>query len=103
MGDQGHVAGALAQRRQGDRNDMKAIIEVLAEAAGPHLGHRVAIGGADEAHIHRLQLGAADPREGAGLDEAKQLRLQPRVHLADFVEEERAAVGAPGGSLAVGD
>ena len=37
--------------------------------------------------------GAADPEERAGLQRAQQLHLAVGLHLADLVEEERAAVG----------
>ncbi len=37
--------------------------------------------------------GAADAVDLALLDRAQQLGLQPRIHLADFVEQQRAAVG----------
>ena len=36
---------------------------------------------------------AADPPEALFLEEPEQLRLQPRRHLADFVQEDRSAVG----------
>ena len=48
--------------------------------------------------LTRAERAAADPADGAGLDEAKQLGLEGEVHLGDLVEEERAAVGELGGA-----
>ena len=41
----------------------------------------------------RMSADAADALERLLLEEPQQLRLQRRHHLADFVEEHRAAVG----------
>ena len=51
------------------------------------------IGGGDDAHVHLDGLRAADPFEGAFLQDAQQLGLHGGGHVADFVEEDRAAVG----------
>ena len=53
----------------------------------------VAVGGGDDADIDLDRLGAADAVDLALLDGAQQLGLQADVHLADFVEQQRAAVG----------
>jgi hypothetical protein len=54
----------------------------------------IAVGRRDQAHVGLLDLGRADPHEGAGLEHAQQLHLQVERHLGDLVEEQRAAVGA---------
>ena len=84
-----------------DRQDVQPVEQVGAEAPGLDLGERIAIGGADDAHVDPLQLAAADAPEAAGLHEAQELRLQAEVHLGDLVEEERAAVGEFGRAGAV--
>jgi len=38
-----NILGALAQRRHRNRKHAQPIIEILAEAAGPHLRHQVAV------------------------------------------------------------
>jgi hypothetical protein len=53
---------------------------------------QVAIGGGDDADVHALQPCAAEPHELALLEHAQQLGLDGWRHLADFVEEEHAAV-----------
>ena len=47
----------------------------------------------DDPHVDLDRLGAADRRERALLQHAQQLDLQRGGHVADLVEEERAAVG----------
>src|SRR5690606_21129580 len=93
------VLAALAQRRgvQGDHG--QPVVEVLAEARPGDLLLQVAMGGGDDAHVHALFALAADARDDAFLQCAQQFRLQRQRQLADFVEEQRAAVGL--GEIAV--
>src|SRR3546814_11760975 len=51
------------------------------------------VGRADQADVHLHGLAAADPVDLALLHGAQQLRLETRVHLADLVEQQGAAVG----------
>ena len=53
----------------------------------------VAIGCGDQAHIDAEFLIAADAREGAVFEKAERLRLKRPAHVADFIEEDRAAIG----------
>ncbi|EGY01559.1 hypothetical protein AZA_55281 [Nitrospirillum viridazoti Y2] len=102
-GDQADVALPLAQGRQVDGNHVQAIVQILAEPPGRHLGQRIAVGGGDEADVHLLHLRAAHRLEGAGLDEAQDLGLQLHRHLAHLVQEQGAAVGLARGARAVAD
>ena len=52
---------------------------------------QVAVAGGDQAHVDLDRAGAADPVDLALLDRAQQLGLQAGVHLADLVEQQRAA------------
>ena len=92
--EQRQVVAALAQRRQVDGDDVEAEVQVGPEAAILHALVEVAVGGGDDAHVDGDRLRAADARERALLEDAQQLGLRARVHLADLVEEDRAAVGA---------
>src|ERR1043165_942270 len=87
------VAGALAQRRQVDLDAADSIVEVFAET--PLLDGRLelAIRGRDDADVGRAVDGVADAAKLAVLEKAKELCLRGQRHLADFVQEERAAVG----------
>src|SRR5690606_41243158 len=62
------------------------------EAALFHPFVEVAIGGSDDAHVHRAGVRAAQGADLAVLQHAQQLRLQIERELANFIEEQRAAV-----------
>jgi hypothetical protein len=93
MADQNRdVTDALAQGRGKDREDFEAVVEIAAEfLVGDHFGE-VAIGGGDQAHVHRNGTIAAEALDLALLQGAQQLGLQVERQLADFVEEKRAFV-----------
>ena len=93
LGDRRDVLGTLAQGSRLDREDIETEVEVLAEAPARHLGAQVAIGGGHHPHVDRTGARLADPLEGALLQHAQQLALQVQGNLADFVEEQCAAIG----------
>ena len=93
LGQERDVVAALAQRRQPDRDDVDAVEQVLAERALGHHLRQVAIGGGDDADVGLDLLGPAEPAEAALLQDAQQLDLHERRHLADLVEEDRALLG----------
>ena len=91
-GQRQDVAAPLPQRGHQDEDD-EAEVEVLAERAVAHRRLEIAVGGGDDAHV---DLDASRPPmrlELLFLQHAQQLGLQLRRHVADFVEEQRAAVG----------
>ncbi len=73
-------------------DDVEAEIEIFAEIAGARLGFEVAVGGRDQADIDLDRLRAADAIDLAFLNRAQQFRLEARMHLADFVEQQGAAM-----------
>ena len=85
------VFPALPQRGDDDLDDVQAVIEILAEPARLYVGGQVAVGGADDAHIHGLLLGRAQGAHAALLDGAQQLRLHRQGQVANFIEKQRAA------------
>ena len=91
--EQGNVFEVRAERRQRDRQHVESIVEVLAEPAGLDLLFEVAVRRRDHAHVHGDVVRAADALERLLFEEAQQLRLQRRHHLADLVEKHGAAVG----------
>ena len=93
LGQGQDVARPLAQRRQAQVHDVQAVEQVLAERPVAHGLGQVAVGGGQDADVDLHRLGAADPVDLALLDGAQQLGLQAAVHLADFVEQQGAAVG----------
>jgi hypothetical protein len=87
------VVTARAQGRQRDVDDVEAVEEVLAEAAGVGLAHEVTVGAGDEADVDRQGLGGADGPHLLVLDDAQELDLEQERQLADLVEEQRPLVG----------
>ncbi len=78
--------------RNCDLDHLEPVVEVFAEVAGEHHHLEIAVGGREDADVHRLTPVAAELRELAVLEDVEQLGLEGRLHLADFVEEQRAAV-----------
>ena len=104
VGQQRDVAAAPAQRRDLDRHHGQAEEQVLAEQLLLHERAQVAVRGRHHAHVDAQRLEPADALELLLLHEPQDLALQRQRHVADLVEEERAAVRelrladlAPGG------
>ncbi len=93
FGQQRHILAPLAQRRQGDAHDIQAMQQVGAEFAALHLGVEILVRGGDDAHVGPDQFASADAVELALGQHAQQPRLQQQRHVADLVQEERAAIG----------
>jgi len=87
------VLAALAQRRQGDADDVQPVVQVLPEPAAGDVGFEVAVRRRQHARVGRDRHRAADALELAELQGAQELLLGARVELADLVEEDRPAVG----------
>src|SRR5437762_2368753 len=79
------VLAPLAQGRQVAGAHVEPVVQVLAEAPGPHFLLQRLVGGGDDADVGVQLLGAADAAEVAVLQDAQQLRLQAGAHLGDLV------------------
>jgi hypothetical protein len=86
------VGLSFAQRRHEDREDVEAVIEIVAEFGGRNRLLEVLVRGGDEPDVRVDRLGAAEPLEFALLQDAQQLDLRREVEIADLVEKQRAAV-----------
>src|SRR6185436_21086823 len=84
---------ALAQRRQAQADDVEAMEQVLAERARLDPLLEILVRRRDDANVALHRVVAADAIELAVGEDAQQPRLQVERHVADLVEEERAAVG----------
>jgi len=81
----------------------QAEVEVLPELAGLDPLLQVGVGRRQHAHVDRTQPVVAEAARRALLEHAQQLHLRLRRHLADLVEQQRAAVAVLELALAVGD
>jgi hypothetical protein len=75
-------------------NHVQPVEEVLAKVAARDLLFQVFIGRGDHPHIDLHRTGRANRREAAFIQRAQHFGLHLEAHVADFIEEERAAVGA---------
>ena len=91
VGHQDDVAGALAQGRQVQGDDVESLVEVQAEASLAHHLLEVAVRRGDDAHVDGDRLVATHALNAALAEHTQQLYLSRDVNLADFVEKDRAA------------
>ena len=98
-----NIVAAIAQRGQMNVDDVEPVVEIGAEAPALDVVFQIAVRRRHDAHVHRNGFGAADGDRFALLQHAEQLHLGRRRHLADFIEEERAAAGGREQSLLVAD
>ena len=104
FGEDRHVVGPGAQRRDGEHVEGEPVEEVEAEPSGGGLGRQVGVGGGDHPDVAADGGAAADPFELAVLDHAQDLLLDRQRRVGDFIEEQAAAVGPlePSGAAAHG-
>ena len=81
------------KRRDRHLDDVEAVIEILAEAAGLDLLDQPLVGRGDDADVDLARVARADRLDLARLQHAQQLDLRLERHLADLVEEQGAAIG----------
>jgi len=93
LGDQPRQVAPLAQRRQHQVGAGQPAAQVVAEAALAHPCQQVGMRGGNHAHADTDRLRRADRQQLALGQHAQQPRLQRQRHVADLVEEQRAAVG----------
>ncbi len=90
--EQWDVLAPLAQRRDVNADDVQPVEKVLAELPRGHGLFERLVRGGDNAHVGRDRLVAADPLEGAGLQNPQDFGLGGRGHVADFIQEKRPAM-----------
>ena len=84
---------ALAQGRQSHGDDVQTEVEVLTEPTLADLERKVAVGGRNHPDVNPYRRHAANPLELAFLQDTQDLGLRLETHVADLVEQNRAAVG----------
>ena len=73
-------------------HDVEAVEQIFAEGALGDFVFEIFVGGGEHAHVGLQRLIAADAGILAFLEHAQQFALHREWHVADFVEEERAAI-----------
>src|SRR5258708_29401033 len=92
-GQDGNVLFAVTQRRHEEGNYVQPVKEILAEGTARDFLFEILGRGWQDANIDTQRLAGADRLEALLFQHAQNLRLRAQTHVADFVEEERAAVG----------
>ena len=92
IGHQVDIVFAVAKRRQTDREHVQTEEEIGAESALRDLLFQIGVRRGNDAHIDPHRLVAADPLERLFLKQPQQFHLREQRHLADFIEEDGAAV-----------
>ena len=93
LGQELHVVASLPQRRKLDREDVQAVVQVLAQLAGRDRLLDAAAGGGDDAHVDLDRLGSADAGDRGRLQRPQQPDLDVDG-LGDLVEKQGPSVGA---------
>ena len=88
-----NVGLVLAQRRYLHDEHVDAVEQIHAEASFPNRFLEVSVCGADHTHVHADLRFASHALERSLLQDAKDLGLGAERHVADFVQEERPAIG----------
>src|SRR5690606_32947013 len=86
------IAHALAEWRHLNRKNVQAIKKIFAEFALGDRRRQVAVRGGDDADVARARLVAAHAFERAFLQYAQQLDLHRQAHVANFIQEQCAAL-----------
>ena len=74
-----------------NRDHVQPVVQIGAKAAPLDIILEIAIGGRDDADVHRNRLRATHGDRFALLQHTEQLHLRRGRHLADLVQKERAA------------
>ncbi|MCG3163784.1 MAG: hypothetical protein JMDDDDMK_05235 [Acidobacteria bacterium] len=88
-----NIVATVTQRRDAERDDVQAVIQILAETSVFDHRFEVAVGRAEHAHVNFDRACAADARDFFFLQGAQQFGLHALTHFADFIQKERAFVG----------
>ncbi len=95
------VVAAVAERGEFDDGALDAEVEVFAEGFVADGVEEIFVGGGEEADVDFDGVVGAEAGDFAVLQDAEEFGLHGEGHVADFVEEEGAAVGVFEAALAV--
>src|SRR6056297_146078 len=86
------IVVALTQRRDLNRNNRQAVVQVFAESAVLNHPLQIAVSSCQNSTVGSNGGAAADSFEGFFLQRMQYTRLGCKTHIADFVEKKRAAM-----------
>src|SRR5580698_7664385 len=101
-GEERNIFFALAQRRDHEGDYVEAVEKIFTKIALGDFIFEIFVGGGDDADIDGDGIVTAYRNEALLLESAQNLGLRLEAHVADFVEEERAAIGSLKLALFVG-
>ncbi len=93
MRDLGNIFGAVAERRQFNRHTPQSVKEVQSKPVFRDHGFQVLVRRGNEPNIAPQRLVPSNPFKRPILQQPQHFGLGTRGHVADFVQEHRAAVG----------
>ena len=92
LSEQADILGPVAQRRHVDRHDVQTIEQVFAELTLGNQVFEILVGGGQYPYIQANAGLSADPADDAALQCPQQPCLRMFWHVADFIEEQSAAL-----------
>jgi hypothetical protein len=87
------VLKSLAQRRDRDLENVKAVVQVLPQFPAFESFVKRAVSGGDHTNVNLDAFFAANPSDLVVFENAKKFRLKLRLHLGYFVQEDGPAIG----------
>ncbi len=87
-----NVIAALAQRGDGERKHVEAVVKIFAEASRRHFLAQATVGRREDPDVERYGSPTAEALNLALLQNAQQLRLQRQRHLRHLIEQQGAAL-----------
>ena len=93
MDQLGNVLGALAQGRNANRHNIQPEIQILAKQAMRNQLAQIPVGRSDDAHIGANRAASTNRGKFAFLQHPQKPGLRFQRHVADFVQEQGAAIG----------
>ncbi len=90
--EQGNVAVTFAQRGKLNRNNVDAVVEILAEAAGVNHLFQVFMGGADQPKVDLALGAAAQALHHMIFQHPQQLGLERKGEGRDLIQKECALI-----------
>ena len=93
FGQERNVLDAVAKRRNLDREDAQAVVQILTEAPCVRLFSQLAVRRRDHADVDSTSPLIPDPFEFTLLQHTEQFRLQIEWDLPDLIQEQRPSIG----------